>query len=204
MNRKPLILLLLVCLPVLIYAQEEGDNPSVEDDWEIYEMDLYTAGDQTFIISVGTTFPAVFVNEGRVIPHNFSPPIGGTGALAYNYYLSSNFFVGAEFSFVFNSTLGNNMVYLIPLGARAGYQFNIWRLEFPLNITLGMALHRYLNMSYLGLFMKGGAAAYYRFNADWSFGLTTNWSWFPEWTGDRKRNVDGNLVEVMLSARYHF
>ena len=192
-------------LPVLLYSQEGDDNdPSIEDDWDIYEMDLYTSGDQTFVISLGTLFPAVFVNDGKVIDHKFSPPVGGTGSLSYNYFLGSHIFVGVEANFMFVPTLGKNTVYIVPIGLRAGYQFNIWRLEFPLTLTTGMIWHRYLNLSYYGFYMKGGAAAYFRFNSEWSFGLNAAWCWFPEWTNEPGKNVDGNMVELTLSARYHF
>jgi len=204
MYRTIALVVLLMCLSVLIYAQEEDRAPSVEDDWIIYDTDLYTRGDQTFIISAATVFPVVFLNEGKTIKHNFDPPVGGVGSLSYNYYLNSNIFLGAEFSFVFNSTLAGNTVYFIPLGVRAGYQFNVWRLEFPVTFTLGVIWHRYLNLSYFGMYLKGGGAAFYRYSSHWSFGLTTNWCWFPEWTEDTKKNVDGNLIELTLSARYHF
>ena len=192
-----------MCLSVLLYAQE-SEEPSVEDDWEIYEMDLYTRGDQTFIISAATVFPTVFFNNGTVLDHNFDPPVGGVGSLAYNYYMNSNIFLGGEFSFIFNSTLANNTVYFIPLGVRAGYQFNAGRFEFPLTFTLGVNWHRYLDQTYFGMYLKGGGAAFYRYSEHWSFGLTTNWCWFPEWTKDTSKNVDGNLIELTLSARYHF
>ena len=204
---RTILILLLLFLPVLLYSQEDNDqdgDPSIEDDWIIYETDLYTAGDQTFVISLGTIFPAVFVNDGKVIEHNFSPPVGGTGSLSYNYYLGSNVYVGGEISGMFISTLGRNTAYFIPLGLRAGYQFNIWRLEFPLALTMGMTWHRYLNFSYYGFYIKGSAAAYFRFNTDWSFGLNSAWCWLPEWTEDRKKNIDGNIVELTLSVRYHF
>ena len=198
------ILFLLIFLPVLLFAQENDDDPSVEPDWEIIEMELYAPGDQTFIISLGTVFPAVFVNNGKVIEHNFSPPVGGTGALSYNYYLTSKIFAGVEISGMFIPTLGKNTAYLIPIGVRAGYQLILWRFEFPLTVTLGMAWHNYLNYGYYGLYIKGGAAVFYRFNSEWSFGLNAEWSWLPEWTKERRKNVDGNIINVLLSARYHF
>jgi len=198
------LIFLLVCLPVLIFAQEDDRDPSIEDDWEIYETDLYTRGDQTFIISVGTVFPAVFVNDGNVIKHNFDPPVGGIGSLAYNYYLNGNIFLGAEFGFLFNATLGKNTAYFIPLGIRGGYQFNVLRFEFPLTLTLGVIWHNYLNLGYFGMYMKGGGAAFYRYSQNWSFGITTNWFWLPQWTGESRKNVDGNIIELTLSARYHF
>ena len=208
MHRTMIILiLLLVFLPVLLYSQEDDGqdgDPSVEEDWDIYETGLYTAGDQLLSISLGVVFPAVFVSNGKVIDHNFTPPVGGVGSLAFNYFLGAHVFVGGEANFLFIPTLGQNTSYYVPFGLRAGYQFNIWRLEFPLTITLGMALHKYLNLGYFGFFMKGGAAAYFRFNSQWSFGLNAAWGWYPEWTSNSSENVDGNMVDLTLSARYHF
>jgi hypothetical protein len=197
------ILLLLLCLTSL-YAQEDGNDPSVEPDWDVYDTDLYAFGDQLFLLSLGTMFPAVFVNNGKVINHNFSPPVGGMLSLSYNFFLNSHFFAGAEISFMFNATLGKNTVYIIPAGIRAGYQFLLWRFEFPVGLTVGMTWHRLLNLSYYGFFMKGSGSAYYRFNSEWSFGLDASWGWFPEWTKDPKKNVDGNIVTLTFSARYHF
>ena len=201
------LLLLLMGLPFLLAAQEdsEGENPEVEPDWDIYTTDMYARGDQTFIISLGMPFPVVFLNNGKEIKHNITPPLGGTGSLSYNYFLGPNIYLGGEVGGVFFPTLGGNVLYIIPLGFRAGYQFYLWRLEFPVNLTLGMAWHRYLNLGYYGFYMKGGAAAYYRFNSEWSFGLTGNWGWFPQWVkNEPHKNVDGNFLEFTLSARYHF
>jgi len=198
-----LIFLMLIGFPILLFAQD-GDDPAVEPDWDFYTADLYTRGDQTFNISLGTVFPTVFVNQGKKIPHNFKPPVGGTGSLSYNYFLNSHIFVGGEIGGMFLSTLGGNTLYIIPVGIRGGYQFNFWRLEFPLALTVGMTWHRYLNMAYYGFYMKGGGSVFFRFNTDWSFGLNANWFWLPEWTEDPKKNVDGNVIDLTLSARYHF
>ncbi len=181
-------------------AQEDGG----EDNWDIYESDMYTAGDQTFTITLGTVFPTVFLNNGKKIEHNFTPPVGGIGSLSYNFFLNYNVFVGGEVNGIFIPTLGTNTLFVIPLGIKAGYQFYLWRFEFPVSAGLGMAWHRYLNDGYYGFYMKGGAAAYFRFNPEWSFGLNTNWYWLPQWTEDKNKNVDGNFIEVTLSARYHF
>ena len=198
------LLLLLIGFTVLLYAQEDDGDDPLEPDWDVYDMDYYTSGDQTFIMSAGTVFPAVFLNNGQVIEHNFSPPVGGTGYLSYNYYINSNVFLGGEFGGIFMPTLGRNTAYIIPLGFRAGYQFNVLRFELPVYATLGITWHRYLNLGYFGLFMKGGGSVYYRFNADWSFGVNVNWGWYPEWTSDRNKNIDGNIVDLTLGARYHF
>jgi len=200
---KAFLFLMLLCLPVMLFAQEE-DEPEIEPDWDVYETDLYSSGDQTFTISLGTVFPVLFRNQGETIVHNFSPPVGGAGSLSYNYFLNSSVFVGGEISGMFLPTLSENTAYIIPLGIRAGYQFYFWRFEFPVSITLGVSWHRYLGLGYFGFYMKGGGAAYFRFNHEWSFGLNTNWCFLPEWTDDEKKDVYGNIIELTLSARYHF
>jgi hypothetical protein len=204
MQKAGAFLFMLLFSFTLLYAQEQEDEPPSGGDWDYYAPDSYARGDQTIIISLGTVFPTVFLNNGKKISHNFDPPVGGAGSLSYNYYFTPKIFFGGEVGILFMPTLGDNMFYAIPLGVRAGYQFYFWRLEFPVNVTLGMIWHRYLNSKYYGFYMKGGGAVYFRFTSDWSFGINTNWNWLPQWTSERSKNVDGNMIELMLSARYHF
>ncbi|MDR1857968.1 MAG: hypothetical protein LBQ69_00700 [Treponema sp.] len=222
--RKALALLLLLGLycfsgqgALFLYAQEEDEDEEppydggipIESDWDGYIPDLYSRGDQTFTISLGVVFPTVFFNNGKEIPHNFSPPVGGTGSLAYSRFLNAHFSFGAEVAGIFFGTLAKNTVFLVPIGARAGWQFVIRRFEFPLYAVAGVAIHRYLNSGYVGLFVKGVTGAFFRFNPDWSFGINFDWGWYPEWPledgkRDRSRDVDGNIIGLTLSARYHF
>ena len=218
--RKALALLLLLGLycfssqgTLSLYAQEEEDGeeyspPSegipTESDWDGYISDLYSKGDQTFTISVGVNFPTVFFSNGEKIDHNFSPPIGGMGSLAFSYFLNSNFFLGGEITGMFNPTIGKNTVFIIPIGVRAGGQFVIGRFEFPMQAAVGLAIHRYLKYGHFGMYLKGTIGAFYRFNPDWSFGINADWGWYPEWASNPQDNVDANIIGVTLSARYHF
>jgi len=194
-----ILLLLLTILPFLLAAQED-DSP----EWDYYYDDLYSRGDQTFIISLGTIFPTIFMSNGHKIPHKFSPPVGGTGSLSYHYYFNPNIFIGAEAGGLFVPTLANNTLFIITLGAKGGYQFTYRKFEFPLSLTLGVSWHRYLSMGYFGPYIKGGGAAFYRVSNSWSFGINANWFWFPEWTGTKSQNVHGNMIDITLCARYHF
>jgi hypothetical protein len=199
----------------IIFAQdysEDDDDYWDDDPWadqddgefSVYQTDLPSIGDQTFNISLGTVFPAVFINNGSTIDHNFSPPVGGTGSLSYNFFLGPHLNIGAEIGGLFISTIGLNTAFFIPLGANIAYQFVFKRFEFPVGLGLGMIWHRYLDLAYYGFYMKATGSAYFRFNEDWSFGLTTGWSWYPEWTDESSKDVHGNFVNLMLSARYHF
>ncbi|MDR3020711.1 MAG: outer membrane beta-barrel protein [Treponema sp.] len=199
-----IFLLLLMGLPILLAAQEDGAEPEVEPDWDEFWTDLYVRGDQTFNISLATVFPAVFLNNGQIIEHKIHPPVGGTGGLSYNYFFNSNVFLGGELSGNFLPTISENFLYIITFGLRGGYQFNIRRFEFPVFAAIGMSWQTYLDLGYYGLYMRGGAGGYFRATSDWSFGLVSSWIWLPQWTDEASKNVDGNVLDLTISARYHF
>jgi len=199
------LLIMLISFP-LLYAQDFDSPPddAPGGDWDFYNQNALSRGDQTFIISVGMVFPLMFINNGKTLKNNFYPPLGGGGSLSYNYFLTRNIFLGGELNGSFLPTIGNNMFYGILLGARAGYQFYIWRLEIPFNVSVGMTWQRFLGNRYYGMFLKGGGAAYFRFNSEWSFGVHSNWYWLPQWTNDSSKNVDGHMVDFLFSVCYHF
>jgi len=206
MRKAAAFSLLLLLSFTLLYAQETPPSESPPDggDWDFYNPDSYSHGDQTFIISALGVFPVAFFNEGKMLENKFDPPVGGAGSLSYNYYFTNNIFLGGEVSGSFIPTISNNMYYGVFLGARTGYQFYFWRLEFPLNVTLGMAWHTYLNYKNYSFYIKGGGAVYFRYNQEWSFGIHTNWYWVPQYADDRSKNVYGNMIDLMASVRYHF
>jgi len=213
------LLLLLLGLPCLLFAQEDSD-PDI-DIWDGYNTDLYTRGDQTFIISLGIGFPLAFVSThagsdgitswraGDLRPNKVEPPIGGTGALSYSYYFSSLFFLGGEVSLLFLPTLGDHVVYITSIGVRTGTQFVLGRFEFPISATLGITIQTHSALDsekgYFGFYMKAGASAFFRATHEWSFGLSTNYCWYPQWIkNDPSKNVDGHFIDLLLCARYHF
>jgi len=201
------IFILFLGLPVLLFAQANEDEPEYETDWGDYTADLYTTGDQTVTVSLGVIFPTVFASNGNIWEPGqpkIDPPVGGGGFLAYSYYLNSLFFVGGEIGGMFFPTIAKNTLFLVFLGAKAGIQLNIWKLEFPISLAVGMSWHTHLSQTNYGLYLKGGFGAYYRAMPSWSFGLTANWYWMPERPADPAKNVDGNFIDLMLSARYHF
>jgi hypothetical protein len=94
------------------------------------------------------------------------------------------------------------MLYIVPFGARIGYQFLFQRFEFPVSLMLGGAAQMYLERGYFGPIAKPAAAAYWRFSPDWSFGFNCAWWVVPQWPRNR-HTVYGNFVELTMSARYH-
>jgi hypothetical protein len=184
---------------------EEEEIPA-EEDWSGFMPSLYSRGDQTFNLSLGVVVPTVFAKtNGDIIPHNMI--IGGAGSLSYDYFFGSHVFVGGELMGMFSYTLGNHMLFVIPINLRAGYQFVVQRFEFPLSLGLGIAPQQFKtskSYDYLGLFVKPRASVFFRFNPDWSFGINTAWWWIPQITGNSDESVHGHFFEATIAARYHF
>ena len=199
-------LMFFLILPVMgLFAQEEQDPPEphqIDIEW-FGEAALYSRGDRTFTITLGTIFPTVFLGAVENNRHNLS--IGGTGSLAFNYFLSSHIFIGGELGGMFAATRGQNMLYIIPFGFRVGYQFVFRQFEFPISVMVGGANQMRLEDRHFGLIVQPGASMFWRFNADWSFGLNAVWWFLPQWpTAGARYNAFGNFLAATLSARYHF
>ncbi|MDR1108586.1 MAG: hypothetical protein LBL19_06080 [Spirochaetaceae bacterium] len=181
-------------------TETEEPQPPLDSEWTFVNPSLYAKGDKTFRISLGPVFPVVFFDKGGVIENRIKA-VGGTGSLEFSYFLTPNLFVGGELGLMFSGTRGENMLFIVPMGGKIGYQFILDRFEFPLSFMLGMAPQQYLDFNYLGLFLKPEASAFWRFNPSWSFGLTTGWWFVPQWSS---HTVIGNFIGLTLSARYHF
>jgi hypothetical protein len=201
----PVILSLLLLFPAALRAQEEDPDerpeaPPIESEWIDWETTVYTRGDKIFTIALGTVIPAYFSGVDKA---GSGLSVGGMGSLSFNYFLSSNIFVGGELSGMFSGTRGGNMLYIIPMGVRIGYQFVLRRFEIPVSLMAGAAPQKYLEQGYLGPILKPGVSAFWRFNPEWSFGLNAMWWFIPQWPKDGS-TAYGNFAEVTICARYHF
>jgi hypothetical protein len=206
------VLLLLTGLSPLAAQDGEDDwdggsgDEIPADDWTGFMPSLYSRGDQAFGISFGVVVPTVFASfDGEILPRN--TVIGGTGSLSYDYFFGAHFFVGGEVQGMFAPTLGDHMLFIIPINVRAGWQFIFKRFEFPLSLGIGFAAQQFRtskSYGYTGFFAKPRASAFFRFNPDWSFGINTAWWWVPQKVKNSSESVHGHFFEATLAVRYHF
>ena len=194
-------ILFLLLSGFTLSAQELEPDPE-EPEWTEIETSPYMPGDKTFNINIGVIFPTYF-GGGEIADNKHGLSIGGTLSLSWNYFLTANFFAGAEVSAMFSSTRGKNMLFMVPFGLRAGYQFLFRRFEIPISIMAGAAGERYLDNGYIGPILKPGASVFWRYSPEWSFGLNAMWWFVPQWPKNGY-SVYGNFMELTLSARYHF
>ena len=204
-SRKTLsfFLLLLFFFSGLDLFAQENDGEDLPDDgsvWIDIVSEPYSPGDTNFVLTLGVLIPAYF---SAIDSNNHGISVGGTGSLAFNYFITSGFFVGGELSGMFGSSRRGNMLYIVPFGVKAGYQFLFGRFEFPVSLFVGAASQSYIEKNYFGIMLKPGASVFWRFNADWSFGFNAAWWFVPQWPKNGY-NVNGNFIELTLSARYNF
>lgn len=201
-----LLMMLLLGTGFQALAQEEGgqgDMPE-EPDWEAPASDLYSAGDITLNLNLGVNFPLFLVNTGGEPRPVDKLKLGFMGGLGVDYFFTSGWFVGGEFEGMFMRTISGNTLFMVPIGARLGYQFVAGPIEIPLSLTVGFNIQSLLSWNYFGFFVKPQVGVFWRFDLDWSVGINAGWWWVPQWTSVPSQNMDGHFLELTLSAHYHF
>jgi hypothetical protein len=215
--KKARSFLFLCCLlflsGIVAFAQEEESDEDAEeeipfDEYEGVAPSLYSSGEQVMSFTLGAAIPLFYTNSGGIAPNGTNVTVGGGGRLSYDYFFAPRFFVGGEAGGEFAGTIGENMLYIVPFGVRAGYQFTFSiknaRFEIPISLEIGGVIQKYLETDYFGLFLKPMVSGFFRFNPDWSFGLNVGWQIIPQWTKEPRKDMTGHFLEVSLSVRFHF
>ncbi len=193
-------LLLLTC--TLLFAQDNTitqDNSITTDESEesevTFDYRVLRQGDGYLNLNLALSLP--------ILP---SPQlkVGGAVAISYTYMLFDKLSFGGEACFSYNSTIGNNVLYFIPLLATVGYHPTFGNFEVSASLSLGGAFENYLDRSYFGLVVKPEVGVYYKFFSDWSIGLTAGLFILPQWYKDTSKNYTGLITDIRLGAKYIF
>ena len=212
MKRTPVAVLLafglfFTAVPQNIYSQtaapvekfdDEGDDYDGGDFYEEEEKRLTQngAGDQYLDIGLMPIFPLNFGNQLYV---------GGGLTVGYHRFLTQYIAVGGNLMFSYNSTIGSNVLTMIPIMVGVTFQPYVGHFEFPITFNIGAAVENYVQYSYFpGLIIKGDAGCFYRINENWSAGGQISVMWLPQWTGDKSKDGSYSALAVMIAARYHF
>jgi hypothetical protein len=210
-----LIVFLLCPAPVFAQSEDDGDWGDGDDDgggeapiesrWSGSYFDTFSKGDSVFNINIGGITPTV-LSKGAASQF---PTIGGTLSLVGSYFLSSKVFVGGGLYGMFISTIGENQLYVVPMGPHVGVQWIARRFEFPVSLMAGWAWQSYVGKLYFGPIVKPQAAVLFRAFSNWSFGLALDW-WFIPQIGVKSggstnpQDVFANFLELKAVARYQF
>ncbi len=193
-------MLCALAAPAFFFAQTEPEPIQPET---VFDYEPIRSGDQYIHVSLGPNFPLFSVSADGVSRMD-KLNLGGLGNLAYSRFISSRMSLGGEISFAYNSTLGKNTFFYLPLTFKASYELVYNRIHVPLSLAGGFAFQTYLNRNYFGLVLKPEAAAYFQYNPEWSFGGSVGWHLLPQFYEESSYNRLGNFASVTLGFRYHF
>ncbi len=177
---------------------DTGSSPeaAVSEDEEIFVYKMNQKGSQ-------------FIKIGLMVNIPFRPSVkqlfvGGSGTLGYMRFINSWLAVGGDASFAYMTTIGDNIFTYIPLMAKVMFQPTVYKFEFPLTLGIGGAFENYNNDTYFGLVIKPEVGAFYRHSPSWSFGIGAGLYIMPQWSKESHTNYTGLIMDVSLTARYHF
>ena len=205
---RPRVRALIVAAAFLLplapaFAQTEENE---EEEKTIVALAGHQLGDQTLALSAGLTIP-LFFQEFSGPYHDTNLTLGGTGELQWNAYVAPSVRLGLELAGAFMRSPNQRTLFMLPITAKATYVLGISRFEFPIFLGVGLNLVRYREWSHLDFILKPGAAAYWRYDSNWSFGASA--AWWLDFQGttdsqDPEQARMGNFLAITPSVFYHF
>jgi hypothetical protein len=200
LNKKlPFFLLIVFFSVVSVNAQVEKEN----------FLEPYTQGSQTFSINAGLLIPLfVFFPQqaDTLVPLSNQLSLGGFGSLEWATYLNNRWSLGVGLAGTFSATPQSNTHSLIPITANLTYNILFNSFEVPVFFGAGFLANRVDNQVYFGMVAKLGTGLFWNMDAEWSFGIRTEYWLVPEvYFGDQaEKTALGNFLDIGLSAKFHF
>ncbi len=197
------VFLVSMILPYIALSQNAFAQESDSDEYidEYYEDESSKTqngkGDQFIAIRLMPLIPLNF--DGQLY-------VGGGISIGFHKFLTQYIAVGGDVMFGYNTTIGSNLLTLIPFTIGVTFQPYINKFEFPITLNVGAVIESYLQYNYFpGLILKGNAGCFYRMNENWSFGLEGHFLYLPQWFfKDSSKNDKYLSLAFSLGARYHF
>ena len=194
-----LIALILLLITTFVYAQNTTEQ----------FLEPYSTGSQTFSINAGLLIPLfmVFPNQTPAyVPFGSQLSSGGSGSLEWATFLNNRWSLGVGLAGTFSSTPQKNSYSFIPITANLTYNFLFNSFEIPLIAGLGIAVNKVDTQVYFGSIAKIGTGFFWNMDAQWSFGLKSQYWIVPEIYFDSQADNTalGNFLDINLSAKFHF
>ncbi|OQA64285.1 MAG: hypothetical protein BWY39_00336 [Spirochaetes bacterium ADurb.Bin269] len=200
MKRKIIASVLAVAalFPAIAQTTEVPEQPATS-----YEYEPIRKGDQLIAISLGIGIPLFNLGpDGIETKTNIFT--GGLGTIGFSQFINTRIALGGEITFAFNSTLGENLYFYIPMMFTASWETVFDRIRVPVSLGAGFAFQTYNSVTYFGPVVRPRIGAYYQYNPEWSFGVGAEWNAIFQWYEQRENNRTGNIMNVTAGMRYHF
>jgi len=189
--------------PLAVFSQDAEAPSEIPTVAEETNSNPFLRGDQTLQLNAGFQIPLFLLPETGYGVDNLK--LGGAFSFSYQYFLSRGFAVGGALTGSFNNTIGDQTVFIAPLGVTAAYWWSSMPLEFCVQGELGGYYMRYNKKGMFGPFAKAGGGAFWRISNSWSLGLQS-FLWFvPEIHVGEYADLTqySGFIETSIAAVYH-
>ena len=179
--------------------------------------DSYVLGDQmlalgaSLVLPLFTYLPTADVDGSGITGTNLTP--GGKLSLNWNAFLGPRLTVGAEVGGMFAIDRHGEPLLMVPVTGRLGYQFSsdllgLGQFDLPVFVNAGVGFMKLADLFNVNLVLRPGAAIFYRYDRNWSFGGSASvWLMFePLWGSASPRSGPGLAAFLDISPQivYHF
>jgi hypothetical protein len=166
-------------------------------------------GDQTFSINAGVILPLFIFGVDGYSAGGFSRlSLGAAGSLRWGTFLNNEMTIGVDLGGMFAFTKVGRTLIMLPVTGMYTYAIRFYPFEVFLQAGLGVNFTKLEDDLYIGPILKPGAAFYWNYSGEWSFGLQTEYWFVPEiYFGDEppaEHTAFGNFLGITLSVLYHF
>jgi len=163
----------------------------------------FLRGEQLLQLNAGLQIPLFLLPETGYGVENLK--LGGVFSFSYQYFISRGFSIGGSISAAFNGTIGDQTVFVLPLGFTAAYWWAKMPFDFCVSGEIGAYLMRYNDHGIISPFAKLGGGALWRITSSWSLGLQSFFWFIPELHyGDYADLTQySGFLETSIAAVYH-
>jgi len=178
--------------------------------------DAYVLGDQMLALGASLMVPLfTYLPTDEVDPGlrstNLTP--GGKLSLNWNAFLGPHLTVGAEVGGMFAIDRHGEPLLMVPVTGRLGYQFSpdlfgLGQFDVPVFVNAGVGFMKLADLFNVNLILRPGAAVFYRYDRNWSFGGSVSvWLMFEPLWGTASAGSGPGLaafLDVSPQIVYHF
>lgn len=183
----------------------EGDAASIAST-DVY-IPRYEAGQAGVTFGIGVIVPLFFQKFNGEYRAASNLSVGGNVWFQADIYVWKGLSVGIELGGMFALSPNLRPLFMAPITVHAQYTFQIYPIEIPVGIGIGMniaSLQRNLKLDFI---LKPKVGITYRINQNWSAGLFLSY-WFIvqsyEYTLGNEYSRLGNFLDISAGFSYVF
>lgn len=188
------LFILIMYQSLLCYGKEEY----------LISLPGHELGDKTFSIEAGLFMPFFYQSfEGDYLDTHLTP--GGNLALQFSAYINSFLRLGMELGGALSFDPNMKILLMMTMSFQTTYVISVSRFEFPVFLGAGVNFMKYdEDKNDTLILLKPGFGAFWRWDANLSFGVNISWWWNLEFPIEESPGMMGNFMHISPVLFYHF